>query len=166
MAIGAGTRRLGPLSWDAAVFRHVAARQWQTSRWLVGAYAAGWIGGNSLQLVAAAMLGSAAVGVVRAVETLLGPMQVVYLGLCGVTPAEASRTFTARGALGLTAYLRRLAWLSCAISVPVDLLVSLLPAFWLDLFFGADYAASATVTAWLAAKQVLVFLLLPSLSAC
>ena len=68
----------------------MAARQWQTSRWLVGAYAAGWIGGNSLQLVAAAMLGSAAVGVVRAVETLLGPMQVVYLGLCGVTPAEAS----------------------------------------------------------------------------
>src|SRR5687768_5246078 len=74
--------------------------------------------GNSLQLVAAAMLGSAAVGVVRAVETLLGPMQVVYLGLCGVTPAEASRAFAARGAPGLTAYLRRLAWLSCAISVP------------------------------------------------
>jgi O-antigen/teichoic acid export membrane protein len=160
-ASGAGIRCLGHLSWDAAVFRHVAARQWQTSRWLVGAYAAGWIGGNSLQLVAAAMLGSAAVGVVRAVETLLGPMQVVYLGLCGVTPVEASRAFAARGAPGLTAYLRRLAWLSCAISVPVALLLSLWPAFWLDLLFGADYAASATVAAWLAAKQVVVFLLLP-----
>ena len=76
-------------------------------------------------------------------------------------PGRGLRTFTAHGALGLTAYLRRLAWLSCAISVPVALLVSLWPAFWLDLFFGADYAASATVTAWLAAKQVLVFLLLP-----
>jgi O-antigen/teichoic acid export membrane protein len=107
------------------------------------------------------MLGSAAVGVVRAVETLLGPMQVVYLGLCGVTPAEASRAFAARGAPGLTAYLRRLAWLSCAISVPVALLVSLWPAFWLDLLFGADYAASATIAGWLAAKQVVVFLLLP-----
>jgi O-antigen/teichoic acid export membrane protein len=154
----AGATRLKPLRWSAAAFQLTLARHWQFSRWLLGAFAAGWIGVNCFPLIAAAVHGAAAVGAIRAGQILVGVIQLVYLAACAAAPAEASRVFVAEGLLALISYLRRLTWLGVGATAAVTLAFAVAPKSLLGWAFGAAYAAGDPLVVWLAVLQAMMFL--------
>ena len=59
------------IAWSPRVLRATALRHWQFSRWLAGSAVMQWVTGNLFLLAAGALLGTAAVGALRAAQTLL-----------------------------------------------------------------------------------------------
>jgi O-antigen/teichoic acid export membrane protein len=159
-AVGASLVR--DLAWSTDSFRLTLVRTWGFSQWLVRAYAMGWLAGNVFQFAAGALLGPAAVGMIKAAQTLMGLVQLVYFGISGVAPAEASRAFVASGTIGLSRYLRRVAGAGVAISCAVTLLLLVAPQFWLDLLFGAGYETQRSIIFWLGVVQALLFVEFPA----
>lgn len=160
-SIAAGGRSVGPMAWNATMLRYTARRHWRSARWLVGAHAAGWLGANAFLLSAGALLGTAAVGSLRAAQVVLGMVQVVYFGVLAVAPAEASRVYLQGGVSGLTTYLRRTATLGGAASCLIILAVLVDPQWWLRLLFGPDYAIDRSIIIGLGLLQILWFVGLP-----
>jgi len=85
-------------------------RHFQLSKWLVGKALAQWFTANSFLAALGALQGPAALGAVRAAQTLIGVAGVVIQGFENLIPAQAASVFESGGSAKLRAYLRTTLW--------------------------------------------------------
>jgi len=113
---------------------------WRFGRWVAAADAARWTSTEVYLYIAAAMLGTAAAGAIRAAQVLVGPLRVIVMSLYSVLPVRFARAMSSAGRERLHRQVRA----AYAITVPV-LIVFCVP---LALFatpvlrfaFGEEYA--------------------------
>jgi O-antigen/teichoic acid export membrane protein len=114
-----------------------------------------WIGSQGILLIVAATTGVSAASGMRAVITLLGPINSLYLLLDNTIPVRASRTYAASGRAALVAYLGRTGLrLTILIGLPL-LAIALAAKPIMTLVFGTNFETYASLVAWQAAYAFL-----------
>jgi O-antigen/teichoic acid export membrane protein len=113
---------------------------WRFGRWVAAADAARWTSTEVYLYIAAALLGTAAAGAIRAAQVLVGPLRVVVMFLYGVLPVRFARTLSTAGRERLHHRVRT----AYAITIPVLIAfcvpVALLATPLLRVAFGEQYA--------------------------
>jgi len=152
---------LGNITFRIEGLKDIAKRHWQFSKWLVGSAALVWTTGNTLLITAAAVLGAASVGYLRAAQNLFAVTQVVFLALNNVLPRQAASRFHHGGRNDLIRYLKKSTWVCFLFTFPVVVLLALVPEFWLSLVYGQRFTGYGYIFKWLALSYLLTSLTLP-----
>ncbi len=139
----------------------VTQRHFRVSRWLVGSAILLWVTSNFFIIAAGAILGPAAVGALRAAQTLMGVTNVFFQAAESFVPPQASRIFHADGLAGLRRFIFRLTLFGASVT-GLACLVLVVPArFWLTLVFGQEYSEYGFVVAGYGAWFFLLACLVP-----
>jgi len=152
---------LGTITFRIKGLKDIAKRHWQFSKWLVGSAALAWTTGNTLLITAAAVLGAASVGYLRAAQNLFAVTQVVFLALNNVLPRQAASRFHHGGRNDLIRYLKKSAWVCFLFTFPVVVILAVAPEFWLGLVYGQQFTGYGYIFKWLALSYLLTSLTLP-----
>jgi O-antigen/teichoic acid export membrane protein len=131
------------------------------SRWLVGAALLQWLTTNFFLIVSGALLGPAATGVLRAGQTLLGTLHVVFQAADNIVPPRAARLHRDGGNAAVFALVKRLLLLGVTLTALVAVFLALPGDFWMVLLFGHDFGGTGLVVAAYGATYVLIATTIP-----
>ncbi len=146
---------------QATAFLSAVVRHWQFGKSLAASAVIGGLAGNIVYFIAGALLGTKAIGVIQSSYTIMGLSNIIYFGLANVALVRAAVLFHKGGAAVMTPYLLRIAWLLFGATSILAVAAAVAPEFWLDLFFGADYAAHGHLLRWWAAIYLVENMMLP-----
>jgi len=151
--------------WSMSVRRKnllvIARRHWRFSRWL-GASALLQVVSSQMFLIATGLLlGTAAVGALRASQNLLGLAQILFFGLQNMIPIRAGRHFREGGVRALVRYIKRVAGALELATATIVLTFAVVPEFWLHLFFGSQFTGIGHLVRWYAVTYLVVALAFP-----
>jgi O-antigen/teichoic acid export membrane protein len=133
-------------------------RGWHFSKWLIASTLLFSVFTTLFSFAVGILLGTAAVGAMRAAFTLVSITNVVIEAGVNVISADASRKFISNGRRGLITYLKEVAvYGALAITCMLGVIV-IAPRFWLHLFFGPEFESYSTLVPWYAANAILIFL--------
>lgn len=138
---------------------------WQFSKWLGFSSILQWFSGNLIIILTGFFLNTAAVGIIRIMQNIMGITHVLLSGLDNIVPIEASKKLHAQGLKSLNKYLLAVAgililcWI--AFGVPIFMLGQQLLVF----LFGNSYLQLGEnytwVLNWYLFLYLMTFLLLP-----
>ncbi|MEE8528445.1 MAG: hypothetical protein V3S70_07730, partial [Gammaproteobacteria bacterium] len=120
-----------------------------------------WVTANLFLLAAGALLGTAAVGALRAAQTLMGPCNILFQGLENVAPARAAWHFQHGGAAALVGYMKKIGLVFGLVTAGIAVVVAAAPDFWLGLAYGGEYVGYGYLVRWYAVIYLLSFLGVP-----
>jgi O-antigen/teichoic acid export membrane protein len=137
-----------------------AARSWKMSRWLGATSVSQWLSANAFLVAAGAILGSGAVGALKAAHNVVGVLHIVFVALENFVPVEAARALARDGFSGMRRYLGRVLKIGAVCTVVSALFLALLARPLLEfLYDGAMDARMVEALRWLTALYVLGFAL-------
>lgn len=160
-AVLTGAPFLGCVVLKTGALYGICRRHWHFAKWMGASVLFQWMATNLFLVATGGLLGAAAVGALRAAETLIGVNRIFFQGLENVVPPHAAERLQASGLHAFQAYLRRVAWLGGGATAAVGGLAALAPEFWLTLFFGESYAEYGELLYWYAVIYVIMFAGLP-----
>ena len=149
---------VGRLQWARSSLWQTAVMNWRFSRWLVGSAIVQWLGGNLFTVAAGALLGVTAVGALKAAQSLIGVLNILFQGLENVVPVRAAQRYHTGGAADLFRYLAVVTRVGLAATAAVGLIFAVDPTFWLRLIFGQQFVEYGYLLRWFAALYCLTFL--------
>lgn len=79
---------------------------WKFGSWLTGTALLQYFAGNAFVLAAGILLGNAALGLIRAIQTMMGVLHVLLLAAEHIIPVRAAAQYSKHGLKGLTEYLQ------------------------------------------------------------
>lgn len=153
------------IRWDPGMYRSTLSRHWEFSKWITASVLMRWTSGNLFTVAAGVLLGTSAVGALRAAWNLMGITHIFFLGLENVVPVRAARHFHRHGREALLRYLRRVALFGGLATAVMCMIAAALPDFWLRLVFGKEYDGYGFLVQWWAAIYLLRFFAEPLVSA-
>ena len=115
-----------------APLSEVADRHWQFARWMTAMAVAQWFGSNAYVVAAGALLGTAAVGALKAAHTVIGVLHLGFLTMENVVPVSAARLLAREGRQRMGSYLGRMALLGLAGTASISSLLALFPRLVLE----------------------------------
>ena len=119
--------------------RKIHSENWRFSKWLVFSGGLQWLSGNIIVLFSGWFLGAFALGLLRAMQNVLGALTVVLSGLDNFLPQRASRNFYLYGVRGLESYLWRTGIGLMLLTIMILTVILLFPNYILLLIYGAAY---------------------------
>ncbi len=122
-----------------ATMHQVTLEIWHFSKWILASSGLSSAGGYAYMLVVGALLGTAAVGGMRAAFNLMRATHVLLAALENVIPVRAGNQYRIRGLRGLIAFMRRTAWTLGLATAVIALIAGIAPEFWLTLVYGEDF---------------------------
>jgi O-antigen/teichoic acid export membrane protein len=120
-------------------FKEITRRHIRVSRWLTGSALLMWITSNFFALAAGWVLGTAAVGAIRAAQSLMSVTNLFFQAAEGFGPPTAARTLHNEGVSGLKRFVTMMTLIGLVVTVSATLALGLPGDFWLTLVFGPEY---------------------------
>lgn len=118
-----GVARHGAFRAPRNAVRECFVRHARMSRWLVASSLTQWFTSNAFAVAAGTVIGPAAVGAIKAGQTIMGVLHVFLLAVENVVPVRAA-ALAARGAtVELARYLRHVATVGGALTLSVSIVV-------------------------------------------
>ena len=158
-------------AWGLVVFRHarfqavasmdVAVRHWQSARWLVPSTLLQWTSGNLFLIATAPMLGTGAVGAIRAVQNLFGLTHILLQGLENFLPPRTAAMLEADGEAGVARHLGRWSGFCLVLAAAFGLVAVIWAEVWLSLFYGHEFATYGALMGWYAVIYLATFAIFP-----
>jgi len=152
--IGALGVRLGPLS--RIKFVALTSRHWHYSRWLLGSALFSWTSGNLLIIASGVVLGTTAVGVLRAGQSIIGVTHIFFQGLENVLPVQASIAFANGGFEQLIAFTRKSVGLIMLATVSIAAIAWFFPNAIMTAFYGKEFSQIG----WVLQVYALIYVIL------
>jgi len=152
---------VGAMVWRLHTIRATTIRHWHFGKWLVGSALMQWTSSQLFFIVAGAMLGAAAVGALKAAQTLMGVTHILLMGLENVVPVRAAKHLHDGGKQALYAYLKRVTLLGEGAVAVIAVIAAVAPDFWFSLVFGDQYLEHGYLLQWFAVLYLLMSLQLP-----
>ena len=125
--------------WSLAEWRKITLRHWHFSKWLMGACIAGWMSGELYYVIIAAILGSSAVGILKAAQTIMGITNVFFQGMQNFMPVRASIVYREGGIRELVKFLRKCSFVVVSATAGIALIVCIYPNYVMGFFYGSQY---------------------------
>lgn len=88
--------------------RPTAQANWSFGKWLLGEHISYWTSGQIYPVLAAGLVSVTATGALRAIETIMGPTNVLRIALDPLFAPRAARTYARGGTPALLRLIRRL----------------------------------------------------------
>lgn len=139
----------------------LARRTWDSSRWLLGSAAMQWTCGNIFVLLSPAYIGLGGTGAMRAAQSIVGVVNIWFLGLENVIPLHAGKLWRSQTPRAATVYVARVTLLWTAITGVFVAIVVRCAEPLLRFVYGAQASQYRWVLEWFAVLQLLMFLSLP-----
>jgi len=114
-------------------------------KWLAGAEIGYWLSTQTYVYLAAAILGPAGAGLLKAVQLLFGPLNVILFFLNSTLPVRFASAYARTGRSGLDRQARRAYALIVPVVVSYCVAVTALGAPLLNLLYGDTYAGGGSV---------------------
>ena len=160
-AAACGTFLVERIEANAAKLRTIASRHWRFSKWLTASALLYWTSGNLFIIAAAALLGTAAVGALKAAQNIMGITHILIQGLENIVPVRAASHLRHGGVKAMSAYLRRVTIIGGIATFAVAIVVAAVPELWLGMIYGTVYQGYGYLLQWYAAIYLLIYLSLP-----
>lgn len=141
--------------------REILPRQWRFARWTVGSALLEWGSGHLIVLAAGGVLGTAAVGAIRATTNIFAPVQVLIQALNNIVPVRAAALLAQAGEVALVRYLTRATTLAGVVCLAVLAAGTAFPERILLLLYGPGYEQYAYLVYWWVAIYAAGFLQFP-----
>jgi O-antigen/teichoic acid export membrane protein len=138
--------------------KSVSRRHWKVSRWLTGSALLTWVSSNLFVVAAPFYYGTAAAGVLKASQNLMGVTHVWFQGLDNVVPVETARRLRDGGVRNMLAYTRSIILKWGGLTLLFAILMAVAPAFWLRLMYGPEMAQYGYILRLYAGLYLIVFL--------
>ena len=129
---------------------------WQFGKWLAGALIAYWCASQLYLYVTAALVSSAAAGLLKAALVLMGPLNVLLVFMDTAVPILLTRSLAASGERGLRAQLKETLILTAPIVGTYCVVVAVFATPLLRRVYGERYAAEHSALLTLLAINYLV----------
>ena len=139
----------------------ITSRHWHLAKWLTSSEILRWSSSGMFNFALGNLIGPAAVGGIRAVQSLLGLTRIISLGVENVVPSRAAQYLSHQGPAAMVAYLWRFGWVAGLAMLAIFATVAVAPEFWLVLLFGPEYGGLGYVARWLSLVYFLNFFILP-----
>jgi O-antigen/teichoic acid export membrane protein len=117
----------------------VSLRHFNAARWMTGSALLLWITSNFFIVAAGSVLGTAAVGAIRAASSLMQVTNLFFQAAEGFAPPTAARIFHTDGIAGLKKFIRQMIVVALAVTIAATVVLGLPGSFWLKLVFGAEF---------------------------
>lgn len=146
------------------VFAEVKAlfkKHYHFSIWLLGAALVQWWAGNAFVLAGAALMGTAAFGIFRLAQQLVGLCHVLFLAMENTVPVAAAQHFIRTGRRGLFVYLKKISFQFGGLTLLVLMIIAVWGAELARILLGEVTAGIAPLLYAFVALYVLVFLNIP-----
>jgi len=139
--------------------RSFLLENWTFGKWLVGVHlVAYWLSTEVYFFLSGFFVNAAAAGVLRASQTIFGPMRVLSYVLNSLLPTHLSRTLSERGDRALDTALIKTLWYVIPLLGGYCLLVALCAGPLLRLLYRDTYADGRSVLVLYSALTFLIFL--------
>lgn len=150
-----GCFNFGPVRFQRASIRRVAARHWRFSRWLMPLAIANWCRENFVHTAVAAGLGLSELGALRAAQQLVRMVNVLIQAFDNIVPMRAGTAFSWNGFAGLVDFIERFVLRYSFGIVCLLVAIALSGGPLMNLVYGAEYRAYGWLVAAYAAVMVL-----------
>lgn len=134
--------------------RSTVQRNWTMGKDVLVSSQLQWLGSWGVMLVGSGMIGPAAAGATRAVQSLLGPLNIVLQWMENVVPVTCAQRYRDGGSASLELFLRRMTWLGAAGFGAVTVAVTIIREPLMAVAFSSEYRPYA----WLLTVQGAYFL--------
>jgi len=152
--IGFSNHRLPPLFIHA---RSVLSDGWRAGRDYLAAWQFQLVGSQGVFMVGAGVVGTQAVGGVRATQNIVGPINILFQAMENLVPIAAARHYSNEGLAGLCRFLWRITLLGTLCLLPVLLMLSLFARPLVHALYGEQYLAFVSLVYWQAACVFIQF---------
>lgn len=161
LACGVGFCMLARVAWRPENLPAVFRRHWHFAKWLTGTALVQWAAAPVFLFAAGAILGTAAVGAIRACQNILGPANILFQSFENVVPARAAAHYYRSGKPDLSRYIIKVMWSGGILIGALAVFLVIWPEAILKLMYGADYVGYEDILRWAAILRVLAFMALP-----
>jgi O-antigen/teichoic acid export membrane protein len=131
--------RIDNVEWSLAEWKNVTLRHWHFAKWLIGVCIAGWMSGELCYVFIAAVLGSSAVGILKAAQTVMGVTNVFFQGMQNFMPVRASIVYREGGVIELVKFLRKCSFVIVLATLAIAAIVCIYPNYVMKLLYGPQY---------------------------
>ena len=138
-SIVAACSKVENIEWSFAQWRSVTLRHWHSSKWLMSTTLAGWMSGELYYVIAGGILGSSAVGVLKAAQTIMGVTNVFFQGMQNYMPVRASVVFHEGGVTQLAKFIRKSTFLMFLATSSIAAVVCVHPNYVMEFFYGPQF---------------------------
>jgi O-antigen/teichoic acid export membrane protein len=145
VAVGAVYERL---LGSFAAARRAAQRSWKMGRDLFVSTQMNWANSQGLLLIASALIGAEAAGLIRAAQIVTGPFNVLFQSMDNIVPVRASICLANNGRAGLTRFCTRALLVFGAFLLLPCLGIAGFSGLIVKLATGASSAMLATLIVW------------------
>lgn len=128
------------------------------SKWLIYSSLLQWGTGNYFILLAGSLIGTSAVGAIKAMQNLIGIFHIVFLALENILPIKFSQTYHIQGRAGLKRLLEININYTWIIFIPTLIITSLFPSQIVSLIYGTEYIDHSYILTWFTVIYVFIYI--------
>lgn len=160
-AVLVGAYGLGPLRFSRKALCEVTRQHWYSAKWLIGSALIQWTSGNLFIVSLGAIVGSGAVGALRAAQNIMGVTHILFQGLENIVPAGAARNLNTDGRVAMQTYLCKVTLLCTGATALFCVVVAISSKWILTLFYGNSYNHFNYLLWWFVPIYLLISIGLP-----
>lgn len=127
LALLFGSLQFRELVWERAIFADVLRSHCSFAKWLVASAILNRLSGNIFLVAAGALLGTSAVGALKAVQNIMGLTHILFLGMGNIVPITAARRYRDGGRAALKGYLLKVAFAGGGVTLTIAMIAALVP---------------------------------------
>lgn len=158
-------RKAPTQGWSLQNFRNSLGEHWHISKWLLPSAILQWVSRNVFILISGVLIGTPAVGALKATQSLIGITHIFFQGMENIVPPRAAAIYQRSGTAAMDKYLKKIAIVSIVFVLIVSALLAVDPAFWFLLVFGEEFVEFSFLVYWFIPVYILLSLGLPLRSA-
>jgi len=158
VAVILGISQFGCFRFALKDLQRVTHNHWRFSKWLLASAFMQWTSGNFFVVSLGGIVGTGAVGALRAAQNIMGVSHILFQGLENVVPAEAARSMQQGGGQTLRRYLWKITLFCSGLTGAFCLFVSLWPEGVLKIIYGTEYLGYGYLLWWYAPIYLLISL--------
>lgn len=143
-----------------SVFLQTILAHWTFGKWLLAKVILQFMGQNYLVLAAGAMMGVTAVGALKAAQSIVGVLHILFLALENLLPSKASKAYAQKGINGLREILKQAYILGGSATLLLLLPIVIWSSAWIS-FFGEEYRGYGYLLQLYSCHYFVVFVGLP-----
>jgi len=139
LMVAASVFFLGPIATVSGTFAPVLSRHWRFSRWLGASAFLDMLSAQFALIASGAILGAAAVGALKAAQTLMGLAQLMFFASQNVVPRRGGQHIKQGGAPALRRYIFRVLAVMVGLTVCFAAFFSMASEFWITFVFKEEF---------------------------
>jgi len=149
------------LSLSLEIFKITIKRHWDFSKWLTASTLMQWFFGNIYTIIAGTMIGTSAVGALKAAQSLLGVTHILFMALANIVPIKSAKMYAKGNIDEMKKYLINTGIIGVACVIAVSLIFAVYPEFWFRILFGEEFVPYAYLIRYISVFYILMAMFLP-----